>query len=293
MKTLIFHHGALGDSVLVWPVLRAVGAGTLIAPGSRAALAAQWLANLEAIDIDSPDFSRLFAPAAEMEVADRVRALLGGAQCILSFVSDGDDPWAHNVRAMAAEARCVFLRARPNEDDPVEPIGAFHRRQLAEQGMTIEPIQPALRCNPHGPVVVHPGSGGRDKCWPADRFDALFEHFRNIGREVHVLLGPAEDERFDSAVLDRWDEREQTIRPASLIDLSRHIARAGVFIGNDSGPTHLASQLGVATVALFGPSDPKRWSPVGPAVRTLAPPKPAPMTWLAVEQVIQAAAMWG
>jgi len=66
------------------------------------------------------------------------------------------------------------------------------------------------------------------------------------------------------------------------------IAHAAVFLGNDSGPTHLAAQLGVATVALFGPTDPRRWAPVGPRVTILKPDAPADMDWLGVDGAVEA-----
>src|SRR5581483_3817598 len=52
-----------------------------------------------------------------------------------------------------------------------------------------------------------------------------------------------------------------------LRDLPEILASAKAFVGNDSGVTHLASLLGVPTVALFGPTHPATWSPIGPAVK--------------------------
>lgn len=293
MKTLLFHHGALGDGILLWPLLRAMRQVVFVASGSRAALAGRWLGQVEAMDIDSPDMTRLFAPAGEMEVADSVRALLAGADRIISLVSDGHDAWAANVRHFAPNAQFAFVRPRPVADDLPRPVLAFIQQQLAEQGIAIDPVAPTMRANRQGPVVIHPGSGGRAKCWPIERFEKLFEHFRAMGREVVILIGEAETERMDGGVLTQWSISDQVICPPDLIALSQHIVRASVYIGNDCGPTHLAAQLGVATVAMFGPTDPRLWSPQGPAVRVLAPPTPQSMDWLSVEQVAQAAAMWG
>ena len=62
-------------------------------------------------------------------------------------------------------------------------------------------------------------------------------------------------------------------------------AGARVFVGNDSGPTHLAAATGAPTVALFGPTDPRRFAPRGPAVTVLARPPPAE---LPVDDVLKA-----
>jgi ADP-heptose:LPS heptosyltransferase len=57
-------------------------------------------------------------------------------------------------------------------------------------------------------------------------------------------------------------------------------------IAADSGPGHVAAQLGATVLSLFGPTDPKRWAPIGPDVHVLAPSSPSNMTWLEPERVI-------
>jgi ADP-heptose:LPS heptosyltransferase len=67
------------------------------------------------------------------------------------------------------------------------------------------------------------------------------------------------------------------------------LARAGLFVGNDSGVSHLAAAAGAPTLALFGPTTPEVWSPLGPRVATLRAPKGA-MTEISVEEVVAEAA---
>ncbi len=59
------------------------------------------------------------------------------------------------------------------------------------------------------------------------------------------------------------------VRCESLDELIRVLARTALFLGNDSGPAHLAGALGLPTVAVFGPSDPRIWKPLGSKVRTV------------------------
>jgi hypothetical protein len=292
VSTLIFHHGALGDGVLIWPLLRALAPCTLIGPREKARLAQAHIPGVEALaggDGDSPEFSRLFVPAAPAEVSDHIRQLLGAAHRVISFVSSGRDAWADNMRLMAPAAECAFVQPRPPIDH-VEPVMRFHLRQLLEQGVDVDPVMPAARVNPDGPVVIHPGSGGRDKCWPAERVEALLDHLRAIGRPACVVIGEVERERVAAEVIERWRDLADVIEPGSLMELARVIGAASVYVGNDSGPTHLAAQLGVTTVALFGPSDPRVWAPVGPRVRVLWPGEIAAMNWLPVEAVAEAIA---
>ena len=70
-----------------------------------------------------------------------------------------------------------------------------------------------------------------------------------------------------------------------LDELAAILRGARLVIACDSGPGHLAAQLGVPTLTLFGPGDPDRWAPVGPRVRAIAPAVPEAMSWLSVERV--------
>ena len=83
-------------------------------------------------------------------------------------------------------------------------------------------------------IVLHPGSGSPRKNWPF--FDEL------------MLRVPG------SCLLPQ---------SRSLIDVSKYLRNVRAFVGNDSGVTHLAAYLGVPTLALFGPTDPRRWGPIG------------------------------
>ncbi len=129
-------------------------------------------------------------------------------------------------------------------------------------------------------VVIAPGSGGVGKCWHLDNFLAVAEELTLRGIEVVFLLGPAELERFTPplrgagfsaatpAVLLRKIEAAgaRCLTDLPLTDVCGLLSCADGFVGNDSGITHLAAGLGVRTIAVFGPSDPALYRPIGPAV---------------------------
>ncbi|MHC4212276.1 MAG: glycosyltransferase family 9 protein [Planctomycetota bacterium] len=121
-------------------------------------------------------------------------------------------------------------------------------------------------------IVIHPGSGGRSKCWHMDNYIAIADELKQ-DNSVIFLLGPAEIERFDAAALTRMQNTGKCLQDLTLPQVLAVLSCADVFIGNDSGITHLSAQLGVNTVALFGPTDPGIYGPLGPEVTILRGPK--------------------
>jgi ADP-heptose:LPS heptosyltransferase len=71
-----------------------------------------------------------------------------------------------------------------------------------------------------------------------------------------------------------------------LTDLAALLCRCHAFLGNDSGVSHLAGMMGIPTVAVFGPTDPAVWAPLGPNVRTLG----GRGTWPEPSEVVRAMA---
>lgn len=106
-------------------------------------------------------------------------------------------------------------------------------------------------------ALLFPGSGHRAKCWPEQRFAELAFRLQHRGLPVRFVLGPAEQERGV-----RVQEFEH-VHCRTLPDLQRHLNRAGLVVGNDCGPLHLAGMLGRPALALFGPTPASQWGPVG------------------------------
>ncbi len=110
-------------------------------------------------------------------------------------------------------------------------------------------------------LVLGPGSGAKEKNWPPAFYRAVALWWRQVTRGVVVvLLGPAEEER---GGMQSLLEGVLVARNLNLARVAALLARSQVYLGNDSGITHLAAAVGVRTVALFGPSDWTQWSPRG------------------------------
>ncbi|MEM9414618.1 MAG: glycosyltransferase family 9 protein [Planctomycetota bacterium] len=284
---LVFHQAALGDFVLTFPLLRALGGPvTLVAPWQRAALAAQVLPDVTPVDIEQFEFTRMFVPGGPTHLSPMVKDLFEQTQTAISFIGAEHTHWRDNLSQRLSHARLCFVDPRPTEDTP-QHITLAHRAQLAAQGLSLESTHPSPLRSPSGPVVVHPGSGGLVKCWPAQRYEQLIDRLTGLGHAVAPVLGEVEAERWPTELLNRWVNTlgaKVCRSPAELLPL---LTSASLYIGNDAGPTHLAAQLGVPTLALFGPTSPERWGPVGPSVTVLSPPDgPATMDWLGVDLVV-------
>jgi len=120
-------------------------------------------------------------------------------------------------------------------------------------------------------IVVHPGSGSKKKVWPLDRFLELIHYFQaRFNSRIFIVLGPAEGPEVQKAFGGiEWElgvAAPLLVKGLSLVELASVMEGCQVFIGNDSGITHMAAALGIPTIAIFGPSDHKIWSPRGEKV---------------------------
>jgi hypothetical protein len=126
-------------------------------------------------------------------------------------------------------------------------------------------------------VLIHPGSGSAKKNWPVCRFEAAARALVQQGRNVEWIRGPAEEK----LALPR---SAKILEVSSVVTLARHLSGASLYIGNDSGITHLAAACRCRTVAIFGPTDPQVWAPRGEHVSVVAQ-----KDWASVQDVLAAA----
>jgi ADP-heptose:LPS heptosyltransferase len=122
--------------------------------------------------------------------------------------------------------------------------------------------------------LIHPGSGSRKKCWPVSNFVRIARSLRARGQRPEFILGPAEYDLAEILTRQFFQQDEysgKVYRMDNLTEIALRLKASGGFIGNDSGISHLSAFLGLPTVAVFGPSDPQRWRPVGRNVAIVRP----------------------
>jgi hypothetical protein len=254
----VFHRGALGDSILLWPMLRQWRMRgvdvVLVCDGEKGRLAAREL-GVRAEDAESPRFNKLWVAGSAFEPLPHVISVVA----YLGRAGESTQTWMANARKMFPSAAIAHRSERPSRPKALRfPL-------------------PSLRGTQNGPIVMHIGAGAAEKRWPVDRWIALAQEMN--ADQVSLIAGEVEREKLSASDLDSFTQSGGGFLQ-TLDDLAAAISSARVFVAADSGPGHLSAQLGVPTLSLFGPGNPEKWAPVGPAVKVIAPQFPSPMEWL-------------
>jgi len=155
-------------------------------------------------------------------------------------------------------------------DHPVPLVGGLHRvpevLALAEAfgvpGIPeVVPPQALRAQRPDRPyAVIHAAPMFRYKQWTEEGWRDLAAALVSRGLAVVATVGPGDDER---RYLDQvWERADvQRVEPLAWGELAGLIAGAQLYVGPDTSVTHLAAATGTATIALFGPTDPRLWGP--------------------------------
>jgi heptosyltransferase-3 len=113
--------------------------------------------------------------------------------------------------------------------------------------------RPAAGRKPWPHIVIHPFAANADKAWPAARFVEVAQYLETSGSRVAIIGGAADDfSPFRSF---------RTLQGAPLAEIKLLLATASIFLGNDSGPAHMAAAFDVPSVVLFAATDPEIWGP--------------------------------
>ncbi len=284
----VFHSGALGDHVMIWPLVRAMarqGARvTVVGAASHIVLCEREVGKtvgagagrVVGMSLERARFTGMWAGRVEEKDVER------GVDVVMTFVADEESEagqvWMSAAREMFPGARVMCVGAP----------GSASRRMVWERARVPEFGAVALNGNVGGPVVLFVGAGGESKRWPMDRWVELARRLSGSTR-VQLLAGTVELERLpmgERVLFERADGKYVGAAGGAK-ELAEAIRAARLYVGCDTGPTHLAAQLGVRTVAVFGPTDARVWGPVGARVEVMAPDSPCGMEWLDVDRVVE------
>ena len=255
---LAVHPGALGDLVCAFPVLcRLSGGGArvdLLAESRLGRLAESLVSIGRHFPLESAKFASLYSDVSD----PGVQSLVSGYDAIVCF--SASEPLIRSFRRLTG-AEIYSLPPKPPVHIDLHVTDylmrelfsgtIFHTKSCRSMGRQAD-------CR-DGSILIHPGSGSRRKNWPFSNFMAAAKLFSEKGYRTEVVLGPAEAHMADAVrragvdfcIID------------DLLSLADKLSAAAGFLGNDSGVSHMAAFIGLSVVAIFGPSDPRRWEPRG------------------------------
>jgi heptosyltransferase III len=283
----MIHPGGLGDVLLAVPAMVRLRTGF---PNHQLVLCAEaWVASLlfecHVVDVwvsvQGCHAAELFA--GPDRVTGQVRTWLEDCDLAIGWMEDLDGRLNETLRAVGA--RKVIVRSPFSME-----IGAIHQRDrfletinatsfregedllLSVPESLLHLGQACLDATgiPIGQplAVIHPGSGSPHKCVAPEVLAAAVDEMRGSGITPAVLEGPA-DQGPVERLLQLCRKSPIVLKGLDLLTVAGILAQTDLYIGQDSGITHLAGLMGVRTIALFGPTDPMRWAPSGAKVSVI------------------------
>ncbi|MCK4417065.1 MAG: glycosyltransferase family 9 protein [Candidatus Latescibacteria bacterium] len=195
---------------------------------------------------------------------------------VISLVSDPDGLFSANLRRAGVE-RVIPIAPLPRSGSG--HYSHYLLSQLRHWGVKAGLTEPKLFLaeadqeyasqfwREHGlgrVLAIHAGSGSPRKVWRPEGFVQVANWAtEKLGMQVLLVSGPADQQATRQVVQEMKPRKPLMVENFSLTKLAALFQKCRVFVGNDSGITHIASAVGTPTVAVFGPSDPRIWAPQG------------------------------
>jgi ADP-heptose:LPS heptosyltransferase len=276
-RSLVLFPGALGDFLCFLPTFQVLSEGQQVDLLAHSEFGDLVPAAVKVRSLECYEISRLFVSQSSQE--QRLRDFFGSYSSIFSWMGSGQGTFVQELHS-ASEGRVHVFPFRPTHvkthqsdyylgcigkqsprvgilDIPMKPEAVVWSERFLKQHFLIgKPV-----------IALAPGSGAREKNWPVAYFRVVADWWRRrTSGSVVVVLGRVEEEKGDYIALC---QEAVVARNLSLGRLAALLTRCELYLGNDSGVSHLAAGLGVVTAVLFGPSDVAHWVPRGKNVTVM------------------------
>jgi len=274
-KICVIFPGALGDFICFMPTLQWLAQTAAVDLFARSEFAGLVADGVTVSSLERPEISGLFIESARSEDAQK---FFRAYDAVYSWFASGNKRFIERLKAITDGQAHVFPFRPADKIHQIDYyIGCLGDRSGDAPLPRVELRAEALHWVENfwfdqalagrSVLTLAPGSGAREKNWPAEFYRAVATWWREAtGGAVLLLIGPAERERGGVELLRECCLAVGDLRLSQAAAL---LSRSDVYLGNDSGISHLAAALGVRTVALFGPTDPGRWAPRGQKVTVL------------------------
>jgi ADP-heptose:LPS heptosyltransferase len=275
-RILVLFPGALGDFICFLPALRALAQTAFVDLFARSEFADLVPATVRVRSLECYEIRRLFVSGTCNE--GKMRSFFARYASTYSWMGSAQNLFVRQMQNLCQGRAHIFaFDAEATKGHQSEYYLSCLGVVAGESLIPIIPLKPEAiawsadywarhSLDGREVLLVAPGSGAREKNWPVRSFAAVADWWRAREGEALVILGPVEEDRGQFELLLR---QYKTARNLTLAELAALIARGDLFLGNDSGITHLAAALGTPTLALFGPSNVKKWRPQGERVRII------------------------
>jgi heptosyltransferase-2 len=283
-RILVIRGGAIGDFVLTLPTIRALRIAfpqsyiEVLGYKHILELALNPLHADAARSIESATLAPFFARDADLP--PQLASHFASFDLIISYLFDPDAIFAGNLARVGAK-HVIHGPAKltGNDHAAVQLAQSLHELNIE---ITSFAAQLPVANKKDRRIAIHPGSGSTRKNWPIERWIALA---KRIGVARLVIVG-GEADREQIAALKTALPQCAFAENLPLRDLAATIAGSELFVGHDSGISHIAAATGTRCVLLFGPTDPEVWAPLNENVRVLRAAN-GDLTNLAVDEVAQ------
>lgn len=287
-RILIIRGGAIGDFILTLPAIRLVRENfpdchlEILGYRHIAALAEGRFYADATRSIEYGPLAGFFNPKADLD--PELSAYFAGFQQVISYIYDPDGLFETCLRKAGVKN---LLTGSPKLNDETHAANQLARplEQLAlwleDPAAVFFPSPDDLRAverhvgtQPGRWIALHPGSGGERKNWPLAHWLHLFPALLTLDSAAHFLIiGGESDSARLAAFRQIARERVTFLENLPLAELGAVLSRCDLFLGHDSGISHLAAASGAPCLLLFGPTDPEVWAPANPAVTVLQAPE--------------------
>lgn len=284
-RVLVIRGGAIGDFILTLPALGALRSAypqaqiEILGYKHIAALAEKRFYAEAVRSIEYGALSSFFAKNSELpnDLAD----YLARFDLVVSYLYDPDQIFENNLRRCGVDN----LVCGPGKlDDSAHAVRQL-LRPIDELGLSVDDLEPRLypsandlefaerfldRLAPPN-IAIHPGSGSETKNWPIENWIELARSQSGEGRSLIFVAGEADE--LQHARL-KAEFPDQNVRFAVKLPLPQLAAvlRNAIFLGHDSGISHLAAAAGAECILLFGPTNPEVWAPLNNRAKVLRAP---------------------
>jgi heptosyltransferase-3 len=292
-RILVIRGGAIGDFILTLPTLKALREAyphariEILGYKHIAALAENRFYAQAVRSIEYGPLSSFFAKNSKLP--EELANYFASFDLIISYFYDPDGIFENNLRRCGVEN----LVRGPAKVDGHEHAARQLARPLEELGLRASDLAPRIypstedrqiaedfvRGMARPILAIHSGSGSETKNWPIENwiefgsrsgvFQSATGEDGRLGKRASLVVISGEADKAQTARLEsEWKDRVRFAKNLPLPHVAAVLADS-IFVGHDSGISHLAAAAGAKCILLFGPTDPDVWAPMNENVSVL------------------------